>query len=1054
MGKKLLPLLLLFSLVFAGCLANPTTEDRLSCLELTSYAFTSIPQCKTQDECFSRAQAALGFDESSLNSITREELLGAKNHLARSWLFLNNARANLKNIHALCYSESYLGIPMEVNELNSNLTTVGKEIDFFNKSAARAINTELTSMELDDINVIAQEPLFDDYSVLNQNVVGFSAHNSSGKTYASRFIREAEKFNTIAQTLSLQGTLQQTSLFGIVSENKSAAKELLAESSKKRDFPLQIIAPVFYGISDFLRDFFALGGSLQSLKALPSFDVLSSINSLVGSDNSAASEFFSVFKSDAEHRNLLNLKNSGKMQRASSELPLLESGLEMISASLKSIYTQDYLDAGLASSGFEEFPVSEPDPRNFYSAYSARINFVKSRLRSLEQAEFLGTITLGAKTTELIEILEENSRIANEMDYFTRLSSGALSACAESLLLAESKISSKEFESGDAAVLSLKAKLASEISDFKAQNRLSGCIAALADFRRLEEYIKSENPSAKAAELIAACIIDAQQLGPFAQSAELSAQLNALNKIVPPYANPELVLSSCTSLKQRLLTSAQSSAESASATQKFSTLSNYVSILAQFAAKFPSLPSEPAAKKLQNSFTEISSNFTDSGIKSESIAQASELGAKLESLNADAEQTLKSLASEAVEKYSKIDYPQNPNPLLIPSGVLSASQSFARISFENIPREIPLSVISAISLNSRDAAAVFSTGNIGFAAQGEKTSLRFTGLLPGINSIVLDLNAFAQSAGAKNPEIPLSAGAEKIISEKDSILKNAAQFSGDKKPEIDFFSQKIDFLAKQGLLDDAAKALALLKETYSGAEVQAQEALKKKADSYAEKFGQLAALRTSLAKNSKDLLDNFSSLGAAIPAEIAAYIPITGQRAKELSVLAAKQIPQEKEFAALMQKGDFAGAISLAEKTGLDEQITLLDSANSESENAIEKIRQNAISSYELASEKSKSSPASAAAEQLLLKSRDSLGKKSYLSSLLNSSNALAVLPSGNQNLFGGFEIPLPVYPLALVVVAAGIYAWKKKSVQKPAEPSRVKKANEENQEDAEPLLF
>src|SRR3989344_4755310 len=229
MQTPLLPTLLIFSLLLAGCLKDSTVADRLAWLELTSYSFTSIPQCTSQDLCFAKVQQSFGFDESALNSATRTEMLGAKNHLARSWLFIGNARENLESIHDLCEASNYSGIPKEVNELNSNLTTVGREIDAFNKSAVRALNAELTSMELDDINAIAQEPLFDDYSLLNQNFVDFSSQNAGGRTYASRFIREAEKFNEISQALELEEQLSQTSLFDIVSDNKGTIADRVLE---------------------------------------------------------------------------------------------------------------------------------------------------------------------------------------------------------------------------------------------------------------------------------------------------------------------------------------------------------------------------------------------------------------------------------------------------------------------------------------------------------------------------------------------------------------------------------------------------------------------------------------------------------------------------------------------------------------------------------------------------------------------------------------------------------------------------------------------------------
>ena len=1063
MQTPLLPTLLIFSLLLAGCLKDSTVADRLAWLELTSYSFTSIPQCTSQDLCFAKVQQSFGFDESALNSATRTEMLGAKNHLARSWLFIGNARENLESIHDLCEASNYSGIPKEVNELNSNLTTVGREIDAFNKSAVRALNAELTSMELDDINAIAQEPLFDDYSLLNQNFVDFSSQNAGGRTYASRFIREAEKFNEISQALELEEQLSQTSLFDIVSDNKGTiADRVLEETARKRDFPLWIVSPVFFGISDFLRDFFALGGSIQSLRSLPSFDVLSSINGLMGSDNSAASEFFSIFRNDSLHRAALNEKMRSEKAKANSDTAALEIRVGEISQSLGTIYSPDYQSLGFGYGGFEEFPVSETDPSNFYPAYSARINASKSALREIEEGEFLGTMTLGSRAKKISEISKGNARIAEEIEYFARLSNLALQGCAENLTLAQEQINSEEFRSEDPVIISLKARALSEISDFKGANDLGLCISALRDFKRLSEFLASANPQEEALELFESCIIESEKLVEFAQNADLSSQLEALKAVPTPYSNPELMLDSCNSIRNRLLYEARNSQGQLALSEKFSKLSGYASVIQGLTGRFPNLQNSSRARTFAASFAEISRNFEGTKIKQDSLGKTTEITEKVARLDLDAQEIIKSLASEAVEKYAIIDYPQNPASVLEEGGgKISEYGALARISFESIPQKIPFTFNSTINLRSEKASEVFSTGNIAFTPQGEKTILRFFGLLEGANSIVLDLNAQQGSANqnassqASNP--PPGSAAAKIISDKNSLLGNALRLDAGKKLELDFLGEKVEFLAKQGRLEEAAKELARLRDAYSGAQKVADETLKEMADSYAKKFAQIDSLRESLGKNSQDLLRNFSEVGAAGLELISRFIPITLARANEFSALAKNAVAGEEDFAKLMAKGDYAGAIAIADQSGLDSIISQLEAANSEAQGAISKIKENAISSYELAASRQSGSDEGESAK-LLLKSKEALAKKSYLESLLNSTKALEFLPATGLVAAQKFEIPLPIYPLALVALVAGAYAWKKNSPKKPQEPIKVKKAGDEKAEeensDSDSMLF
>ena len=165
MARILLPILLAAILLASGCLENITIADRLACLELTSYSFTSIPECHRQETCFSEIENAFPFNEEVFSSRVQEHLFNAKNHLAKAWLFTNKAKANLKVINNQCSVATDLSlVPKQVNELNSNLLVIGNEIDEFNRAGVQAIHFEIQDLELEDVNSIKEEFLFDDYS--------------------------------------------------------------------------------------------------------------------------------------------------------------------------------------------------------------------------------------------------------------------------------------------------------------------------------------------------------------------------------------------------------------------------------------------------------------------------------------------------------------------------------------------------------------------------------------------------------------------------------------------------------------------------------------------------------------------------------------------------------------------------------------------------------------------------------------------------------------------------------------------------------------------------
>ncbi len=1059
MKTPALPMLFVFSLLLAGCLQNPNTDERLACLELTSYSFTTIPKCSTQDGCFSQTQKSLGFDASPLNPVSRQELLGAQNHLARSWLFINNARQNLESIHSMCLESSYTAIPKEVNELNSNLKTAALEIDNFSQSAALAMNSELAALELDDINAVPQEYLFDDYVLLSQNALDFSQNNITGKTYAARFMREKEKFGKIAQALGITKAIQETTLFGIVSENKGTIeKEVLTNQAKKRDFPLWVVAPVFGGISDFLRDFFALGGSVKSLKSLPSFDVLLSLNNLTGFENSAASEFFSVFKSDAAHRTGLNEKNETNKQNAISSTEILLQRPDKMSPGLEATYSRGEAFLGEVQEGFSQLPFSAPGAGNFYSSYSARINSVKSSLRSLTQDEFLGTITLGAKTLRLHEINGQISGISDELDYFAGLSTQAPQNCSQELVQIQKRLDSNGFDSSDAFVISLRTRILSEIENFNDGKNPVGCFAATKNFSNLLLQITGQEPQQKTIELVDVCIAESEKIQGFAGSDGIGGRLYSLKQISRPYENPELVLNSCEGIRDSLIHSARLLPAISSAKKKFAEFSRFVFLLRSFEGNFSGLKAGDGSGKIYEKFRFISKNFEGGELNTDSFSGAAQIGSETDSAQSLLLEVLAAELSEAVEKYKKIDYPKSLGALF--AGSLSGgpiANLLARISFENIAAEIPVEFTAMVELNSENAAAVFSPKNISFFQQGQKTMLRFSGLEPGTNSIMLDLNAF--SSGTANPKSPdqnlqPSEASQKILSEKDSLVQKALSLGMDNNPEIEFTGEKIDFLAKESRLDEAGKELMKLRGQYSKAQEQSVKSLKQKAETNAAQFSKLQSLKDLLQKNSAEILGNFSELGQGEYGKISAFIPITIQRAKELSGFAAQKSAGAEEFSSLFAKGDYSGAIAAAERSNLEAQNARFESAGQEAQNVLTKMKENALSSYELAVQKIKSSEGSPQAQEALLKSKEALAEKSYLKSLVESTGAIGSAgPATGLVAAQKFEIPLPVYPLLFVVLIAIAYAWKKKQGGEKVPPQKVKKAGDENPEE-DTMLF
>ena len=544
----MLLIILVAIILSSGCLDNITIEDRLACMELTSYSFTLVPDCHKPESCFSEVENAFPFNEEVFSSKVQERLFDAKNHLAKAWLFTNKAKTNLKVINNQCsVARNLFLVPKQVNELNSNLLVIGKEIDAFNIEAVQAIHFELQDLELEDVNFIKEEFLFDDYIILNQNVIDFSQKNLYNDTYASRFLFQAEKFNTIASVLNLQNYVQETTLFGIIRDND---KQILKEA-KKNDFPISFISPFFTQFSSFLANFFALTDSVQALKALPSFEFFSSINSLIGAKNSSSSAFFELFAGDSMHRISLREKNILEKFALNNALELSSKELGLILENYGDVFVPELFQGDFGISGIENAAFSLENLESFSESYSGKIDSINQKLLLLEEADYLGNLSLGEKTSELKNISKEAENILEEIIYVKGLLSEIDTRCEEKLSIIKEEIQKPEFESDNPIIISLKSRINAKLSSFQSTQDTSICVNVIQNYSTLNTYLDSTQLE----QYISIQIDDCFKTSEFLlnqDSNSIKIQLNSLKRIPKPYPNPELILSSCLGIQERL----------------------------------------------------------------------------------------------------------------------------------------------------------------------------------------------------------------------------------------------------------------------------------------------------------------------------------------------------------------------------------------------------------------------------------------------------------------------------------------------------------------------
>ncbi|HZX20022.1 MAG TPA: hypothetical protein VFF13_03340 [archaeon] len=982
------------------CAEKISIEDRLACLELTSYAFTEVPECTSQDTCFSEVQNAFPFNESVFSSKVQSEIFDSKNHLARAWLFLNKARNNLKIINNQCYlAKDFSQIPKEVNELNSNLVTIGKEVDEFNKSAVKAIHFETTSLENEDVNLIKEDPLFDDYILLNQNITDFSQKNLFNNTYASRFLFEAEKFNTIAQALDLQDTVRETTLFTLISANEKT----IAEEAQKHDFPISFIEPFFTKTANFLKNLFSLTDSVSSLKLLPSFEFFSAVNGLISAKNSSASAFYEIFQNDSLHRKTLAEKNILEKQKISE---LLNSAEEKLS-NFTTNYDKDFFPELFSENEYftietTAFPVSDFD--DFQTAIKNKKESIESLLRELEEAEFLGKVSSGEKTQRLKQITDSAENLLEEISFAENLISNANETCDAKLSAIKTSISEEKFKSENSIIVSLKARINSEINSFEDTKETRFCSNAINDYSSLTKLVEQNFSEEEYFSVIENCIAETEKLVEFSGKNSFELQLSSLKNLPKPYSNPDLALNSCLELKQNFENDLLSDSLIKETETIFAELNENSLIMRSLLGNFSLPKSEKKTQDFLSEFTKISENFEGKKFKISSLATKDSVHSKTLELKAEAVKLLKELASEAVEAQYEIE---------------STDAGLSRIFFRNPGSEVPYEFEATLNFDSKNLKKVFSTENIDFRTVGNKTMLKFSSLLSGLNSIIFDANS-TQTLD-ENTNVPAQTASQKsLIEEKEKLLGEAKKLSGN-KAEADFLGEKIDFFAQQGKFEKASEELAKLDDYVKNLKTNEQK--EKENKSVSDSTEKVLQLKESVSKKILELKKNFDSLSEDQLEEIYAFSPITLERIQEIDSL-LKKTP-------------------LADTESLELYMQDLQAAEEETTNAIEKLKENSLSSYNVAVSKRNSSETNPETDSFLLKSKNALEQKSYLESILNSKKASESI-TGNVVLSQNFEIPVAIYPLLLVILGIAFYVYKKAEEEKKPKPVlKIKKAEE-----------
>lgn len=1014
--------MILLAILLSGC-ADFTESDRLACLELAKDSFANIPDCNSHAKCFAKIEEFSNIKTEMLDKSSASEILTAKNHLANAWLSINAAKKNLSSIRQSCEKSDFSKISQEVNELNSNMLSVSNSIDNFNFAAASAIAFENKRLQSEEIELIAEEPIYEDFVLLNQNIVDFSQKNEYGSSYASRFLHEHSKFMKVAEALN---SIQLVSDNSILRQLEKSVR--ITSTIKHENFTIKLLSPLFAGISGFLSDFFTLKGSVSELKKAPAFELFSATGKIIGYKNSAASEFFALFISESGHIKELNEKNEKLESGINEDIAKTEAESRQAFETIKIIREMP----GIQEKEGEQIEIISPG--NDFSGFEEifeRLSFAKTKLESLKESSINGKLTFGQKTRKLKDLNYDITQIKLQLLEIKNLANSSLAVCNENVNSIHKKSSSKEFETQDNSLISLKAILQAKISLYKEQPSLEKCREIYSVYNRLVSMFSEKSPETIISKEISDCVSVSEKWVEISKNPKYFEKLETIKREFPNFANHPLALESCKNILSNIAKDASESQNGENFLKNYSRIVDFANQMESILLNYPE--------------TDFNSNFASNfGFCSEKLREfenyvfsgrldVENIGslAKLEELSNSSnviaekcESLLKSLASKLVQAEL--------------SGICKKDMNYGecRLYFDNKAKPVKVPFNVELQIDSSNAIMSASTGNVNYFSSGKKTSILFSWLDSGLNGLTLsfgsedDLN---KSQTDKNISAAVS-----ILSEKRALLSKLVDLNFE-DPQASQLSKKIDSLIDSGNTLEAENNLSSLRklvETTISSKASFLE-LSDKSKQISECISEISTYLQRIRNASKELENNFSDINSDELSLVYHLLPIGSQRinafSQPLDTASAKAV---EEANSLLSKGKIQEAVSIAEKSnicGISKNLFLMAV---EAESSLEKLKENSLAAFNAAEMKISAYEHDSEANKQLGEAKNALENKSYIKAIVKSTQAsgMAAIPKQPENLNPA------IYVLIITILASAIYLVARKPKEAAKEPAKIRK--------------
>ncbi len=324
-------LFLLAFLLLAGCTGKLSEADRRACLDLTYAYDTGIPSCDSQESCFSGAAKSLSPDfQQHFNPVIRQRLDEYLNHLALAWLHLNAAEDRLKEINSLCSAANNLsGLREKANDFTNRLSLAAKENDSLGETSAELLEAERAYLLSQDVNLVPDTKLFDDYRALSLNANGFrdKGFQRPPDSYAGLYYAAADRFTELLRKTGY-GSEQIKEANALDFAQKYARKIVQFIPVSKVFLP--VVGDTFASFAERVTSSLASRDAAALLQEAKPYAFLQALSGFVSPRSSAAKAFTSLFTAASKDTETLAAENQKVYVDALAKLEALNKQLDSL----------------------------------------------------------------------------------------------------------------------------------------------------------------------------------------------------------------------------------------------------------------------------------------------------------------------------------------------------------------------------------------------------------------------------------------------------------------------------------------------------------------------------------------------------------------------------------------------------------------------------------------------------------------------------------------------------------------------------------------------------